>query len=166
MGEDVPDGGDVAVFDVDGAEQEGDAEGEGVELDDGKRDEQPREAGGDAVDEGEDDDDAEVDGEVDEGGGGGGNDDDVFREADFAEKVAAGDDGLDALAGAFGEEVPEDGAGQEVDGVVGDVGAEAEELGENEVEDGEHEERAKDGPEVAEDGPLIAELEVGLDELL
>ena len=58
MGEDVPDRGDVAIFDVDGAEQEGDAEGEGVELNDGERDEQPREAGGDAVDEGEDDDDA------------------------------------------------------------------------------------------------------------
>ena len=55
------------------------------------------------------------------------------------------------MAGALGEEVPEDGAGQEVDGVVGDVGAEAEELGENEIEDGEHEEWTEDGPEVAED---------------
>ena len=88
MGQDVPDRGDVAIFDVDSAEQEGDAEGEGVELNNRERDEQPREAGGDAVDEGEDDDDAEVDGEIDEGGGGGGNDDDVFREADLAEEVA------------------------------------------------------------------------------
>ena len=102
MGEDVPDRGDVAIFDV--------AEGEGVELNDGERDEQPGEAGGDAVDEGEDDDDTEVDGEIDESGGGGGNNDDIFREADLAEKVAAVDDGLDALTGTFGEEIPEDGA--------------------------------------------------------
>lgn len=166
MGEDVPDRGDVAIFDVDGAEQEGDAEGEGVELNDGERDEQPREAGGDAVDEGEDDDDAEVDGEVDEGGGGGGNDDDVFREADLAEEVAAVDDGLDALAGTFGEEVPEDGAGQEIDGVVGDVVAETQELSKDEIEDGEHQEWTEDGPEVAKKRPLIAELEIGFDELL
>ena len=64
MGEDVPNRGDIAVFDVDGTEQEGDAEGEGVEFDDGERDEQPREAGGDTVDEGEDDDDTEVDGRL------------------------------------------------------------------------------------------------------
>ena len=110
LGEDVPDRGDVAIFDVDAAEQEGDAEGEGEELNDEERDELPREAGGDAVDEGEDDDDAEVDGEINEGGGGGGNDDDVFREADLAKEIAAVDDGLDALTGTFGEEVPEDGA--------------------------------------------------------
>lgn len=164
MDEDVPDRGDVAVFDVDGAEKEGDTKGEGVKLEDEREHPEPAEAGGDAVDEGEDDDDTEVDAEVDEGGGGGGDHDDPFREADFAEKVAAGDDSVNSLASALSEEVPKDGAGQEVDGVVRDVVAEVEELCEDDVEDGKHQKRAQDSPKITEDGALIAELKIGLDE--
>ncbi len=96
MDEDIPDRGDVAVFDVDGAEEEGDAEGEGVELENEREDPEPAEAGGNAVDEGEDDNDAEVDAEVDKGGGGGGDDDDPLWKADFAEEVAADDDGVNS----------------------------------------------------------------------
>ena len=49
LDDDVPDGGDVAIFDVDGAEEKSDAERKGVELEDGERDEEPRPSGGDAV---------------------------------------------------------------------------------------------------------------------
>lgn len=163
LDEDIPNGGDVTEFNVQGAEEKGEAEREGVELEDEERDEKPGRTGGDAVDEGEDDDDAEVDGEVDQGGGGGGNDNDVFRETDFAKEVAAGDDRLNALAGAFGEEVPEDGAGEEVDRVVRDVVTEAEEFGEDDIENGKHEEGAKDGPKITEDRALITQFKVGFD---
>ncbi len=149
LGEDIPDGGDVAIFDVDGAEEEGDAESEGVELEDEERNEQPGPAGSDAVKEGEENEDAEVDGEVDEGGGGGGDDDNVFREADLAQEVATEDDGLDALPGTFGEEVPEDSAGQEIDGVVRDVAADAEEFREDDIEDGKHQKWAQNCPKIA-----------------
>ena len=57
---------------------------------------------------------------------------------------------MDALVGTFGKEVPEDGAGKKVNGVMRDVVAEAEDFGKDDVKDGEHQERAQDGPKVAQ----------------
>lgn len=161
LGENFPDGGDVAKADVDGAEEEGETEREKVEFDEKNRYEEPRKTGGDATEEGEKEDDGDVDEEVDNGGGGGGDDDDVFGEIDFAEEVAASDDGLDALIGAFEKEAPENGAGEEIDGVVRNVAAEMENFDEDGVEDGKHQKGADDCPEIAEDGALITEFEVG-----
>lgn len=111
MDEDIPDRGDIAVFDVDSAEKEGNAQGEGVKFENEWKNPEPREAGRNAVDESENNDDAEVNAKVDKGGGGGGNNYNPLWEADFAQKVAARDDCVDSLAGTFGEKVPEDGAG-------------------------------------------------------
>ena len=164
--EDFPDGADVAIFDVDGAEQEGDAEGEKVELKEENGDEEPAPGRSDAVDEGEDDNDDEIDTDINDGSEGGGNGDDVLGETDFADEVAAGDDGLDALIGALSEETPEDGAEEEIDGVVWDVVAEAEELGENDVENSKKHQRAQKCPKITENRALIAEFEVGFGEFL
>lgn len=129
-----PDGTDVAIFDIDRAKKQGDAEGKKIEFEEKNRNEEPTPGRGDAVDEGKNDDDDEIDADVDDGGEGSGDGDDVFGKTDFANEVTADDDGVDALVGAFGEETPEDGAKKEVDGVVWDVVAEAEELSENDVE--------------------------------
>ncbi len=109
MDEDVPDGSDVAVLDVDGAEQERNSEREDVEFEQKQGDEEPGPGGGDAVDESEDDDDDEIDEDVDDGGKGSRDDNDVLRKTDFAEEVATVDDGLDALVSALSEETPESG---------------------------------------------------------
>ena len=106
LDEDVPDGGDVAIFDIDGAEQKSETKGEKIELDDGRDGEEPGWAWGNAVDEGEDDNDDEVNQHVNDGGECGGDDDDVLWEADFSEQVAAIHNGLDALGSTFSEEAP------------------------------------------------------------
>ena len=97
LDEDLPDAGDVAVFDVDRAEEKSHTEGEDVELQDGGDDEEPSGARGDAVDKRKDNNDDEVDKHIDDSCERGGDYNDVLGEADFAEEVAAIDDGLDAL---------------------------------------------------------------------
>lgn len=161
-----PDGTDVAIFDIDRAKKQGDAESKKIEFEEKNRDEEPTPRGGDAVDESENDDDDEIDANVDDGGEGSGNGDDVFGETDFADEIAADDDGVDALIGAFGEETPENGTEKEVDGIVWDVVAEAKELGENDVKNGEKEQRAEKRPKITENRALIAEFEVGFGEFL
>lgn len=135
--EDFPDGADVAIFDIDGAKKQGDAEGEKVEFKEEDWDEQPTPGRSDAINEGENYNNDEIDADIDNGGEGGGDSDDVFGEADFANEIAASDDGLDALIGTFGEEAPEDGTEQEIDGVMWDVIAKTKKPGEDDVEDGE-----------------------------
>ena len=164
LDDNFPDMGNVAIFDVDGAEEERDAEGEDVELDDDEGGEEDGPVEIDAVDDGEKQDDTEVDTERNEGGDGSGDDEDVFGEVDFTEEVATRNDRLDTEAGGFGEESPENGTGEEVDGVVRDVATPAEKINENDVDDGEKHERFDDGPEIAESGALVFELEVGFDE--
>lgn len=163
LDENVPDGGDVAIFDVDGAEEKGNAKSKGVEFEDERKNPEPAKTRGDAVDEGEDDNDAEVNAEVDKGGGGGGNNYNPFRKADFAKKIAAAYNGINSLAGTLGEKVPEDGAGHEVNGVMRDVAAHLEELSEDDIQNREHQKRSQYCPEITENGTLIPQLEVGFD---
>ena len=73
------------------------------------------------------------------------------------------DDGLDALAGAFGEKVPHHGAGHEVDWVVRDVAPHLEEFSEDDIQNREHQKRSQYCPEITENGTLIPQLEVGFD---
>lgn len=112
LNKDFPDRADIAIFDIERPQEEGDAESEEIELQEKEWDEKPSPRGGDAIDEGKNDDNDEVNADVDDGSKGSRYDDDVFRETDFAEEVAAADDGLDALVGAFGEETPENGTGK------------------------------------------------------
>ena len=120
LGDDIPDRGDVAVFHVNSAEEEGKAEREEIELEDERKDEQPGPARSDTVKQGKENHHDEINSEVDEGSTGSGNGDDVLREGDLANKVATSDDGLDALIRALGEEAPHGRAEEEIDRVVRD----------------------------------------------
>lgn len=139
LNKDIPDRGDVAIFNIDSAEEEGDAEGEGIEFKDEREDEKPTPARGDAVNKREDDNYAEVNSKIDKSGGGSRDDDDVFREADLTKEVAAIDDSLNTLPGAFGEKVPKDGTGHKINGVMRNVAAHLKEFGEDDVENSKHE---------------------------
>lgn len=139
LDEDVPDRGDVAVFDIDSAEEEGDAEGESIELKDERKNEKPVPAWDDAVDKGKDNNYTEVNSEIDKSSSGGGDDDDVFRETNLTKEVAAIDDSLNTLPGAFGEKVPKDGTGHKIDGVMRDIAAHLKEFCEDDVENSKHE---------------------------
>lgn len=135
--EDFPDGADVAIFDIDGAKKQGDAEGEKIKFKEEDWDEQPTPGRSDAINEGENYNNDEIDADINNGGEGGGDSDDVFGEADFANEIAASDDGLNALIGTFSEEAPEDGAEQKIDRVMRDVVAKTKKPGEDDIEDGE-----------------------------
>ena len=71
MSKNIPDGGDVAVFDVDGAEQKSNAKGECVKLEKEDWNEKPSPGGRDAVDESKDEDNDEIDKDIDDGCEGG-----------------------------------------------------------------------------------------------
>ena len=107
MHEDIPDGGDVAIFDVDGAEQKGNTKRETIEFEEKNWDKKPGPGWSDTVDKGKNENDYKVDENVDDGSEGCRNDNDVLRETNFADEVTTIDDGLDALVGAFSEEAPE-----------------------------------------------------------
>ena len=151
MDEDVPDGGDIAEFDIDGAEEESDTEGKEVELDDGGDGKKPSPGWLDAIDESENDDDDEVNQHVDDGGEGGGDNNDVFGEADFAEEVAARNDGLDALGSALSKKRPHGCTAEKVNWIMGDVVADFEEFRKNDIHDSEHHKGAKECPKIAQD---------------
>ncbi len=139
LDKDIPDRSDVAVFDIDSAEEKGDAEGESIELKDEREDKKPTPARGDAIDKGKDDNYTEINSEINESGGGGGDDDNVFRETDLTKEVAAIDDSLNTLPGAFGEKVPKDGTSHKINGVMRNVAAHLKKLGEDDVENSKHE---------------------------
>ena len=61
LGENVPDGGDVAIFDVDGTKEEGNAKGKAIVFEEKNWHEKPTPGGGDSIDESEDEDNDEVD---------------------------------------------------------------------------------------------------------
>ena len=166
LDEDFPDRSNVAIFDVDGAQKEGDTEGEKIELNDSRNSKKPRKARSDTIDKGKNNDDYEVDEHINNGGESGRDDDDIFRKTDFAEKVTAVDNGLDALHGAFGEETPHGSTNKKVNWIMRDVATDFEKFSKNDVENSKHHEWAKESPEIAEDGALIAELEIGFCELL
>lgn len=112
LNKDFPDRADIAIFDIERPQEEGDAESEEIEFQEEERDEKPTPRRGDAIDEGKNDDNDEVNADVDDGGKGSRYDDDIFGETDFAKEVTTANDGLDALVGAFGEETPENSAGE------------------------------------------------------
>lgn len=111
MDTNVPDRGDIAISDIDGAKKESDTERKGIEFKDENGDEKPSPAGSNSVNEGKNNDYDKVNKEVNDGSKGRRDDNDVFREADFANEVTASDDGLDTLRGAFGKKTPKSGAG-------------------------------------------------------
>lgn len=61
LNKDVPDGSDIAVFDIDRAKQEGETEGEEINFEDGWDSKEPSRTWGDAVNEGENNNDDNVD---------------------------------------------------------------------------------------------------------
>ena len=79
-------------------------------MNNSRNDKEPTPTRGNAIDEGKNDDNNEIDEHIDDSSESGGNDDDVFGEADFAEKVASVNYGLDALRSAFCKETPHGGA--------------------------------------------------------
>lgn len=150
LDEDIPDRSDIAIFDIDSAEQKGDTKSKSIEFNDEDRHNKPRPAGSDTVKESEDDDNAEIDGEIDKSSGGGGNNNNPLWEANFTKEVTTLDDGLDSLPSAFGEEIPKHGAGQKVNRIVRDIATELEKLGENYIKNSEHQEWAKYCPKTAQ----------------
>lgn len=68
LDENIPDGSDVAIFDVDRAKQESETERKEIDLKNGWDGEEPGWTRGNAVDEGEDDNDDEIDEHVDDCG--------------------------------------------------------------------------------------------------
>ena len=68
LNKNVPDGSDVAIFDVDRAKQESETERKEIDLKNGWDGEEPGWTRGNAVDEGEDNNDNEIDEHVDNGG--------------------------------------------------------------------------------------------------
>ena len=119
--ENVPDRGDIAILDVDGAEEEWNAEGETVEFKEDDRDKEPSPGWSDTVDECEDYDYDEIDEQINNSGKSSGYNDDIFWKADFTDEFAASDDGLDTLASTFNKETPEGGASEEINWVMRDV---------------------------------------------
>lgn len=61
LDENIPDGSDVAIFDVDRAKQEGETEREKINFEDGWDSKEPSRTWGDAVNEGENNNDDNVD---------------------------------------------------------------------------------------------------------
>ena len=139
----IPNRGNVAIFNINSAEEEGETERKEIELEDERKDEEPSPARGNAVKKGEENHDDEINGEVDEGGASSGDSDDILRERDLADKVATSNDGLDALISALGEEAPHGRAEEEIDRVVRDGVAEFQKMTKNNIEDCKHQKWAK-----------------------
>lgn len=106
----------------------------------------------------------DVNEKVDERGYSTGNDDDIFGEVDLTHNVAARDDGVHPHRSGFGKEVPEDGTGEEVYGIVRDIATEFKKPDEDDIENSEQEEGTEHRPEVAKSGFLVADFEVSFDE--
>lgn len=68
LDENIPDGSNIAIFDVDGTKQKGEAEREEINFKDSRDGEEPSWAWGDTVDESKDNNDDEVDKHIDDGG--------------------------------------------------------------------------------------------------
>lgn len=68
LDENVPDGSDIAIFDVDGAKQEGETKREKINFKNGWNGEEPSWTRSDAVDESEDNNNDEVDEHIDDSG--------------------------------------------------------------------------------------------------
>ncbi len=85
MDENVPNGGDVAVFNIDGAKKESKPERKKIKFENSWDGQKPSGARGNAIDESKNDDNEKVDEHIDDRGEGSGDNDDVFRKRDFTE---------------------------------------------------------------------------------